>query len=98
MTFRRVYWITERLLEGGASEATGVYTSIYDLIERGLPRHAGQGLRLTIAKVDSDVDPLARFTSPEFEGLGEALLPYVRTEEISEDGRQTLLAALKART
>ena len=96
MTFRRLYWITERAADGGAFEATGVYTSIYDLLHRGLPRHDG-GIRLTIVKLDSDADPLGRYASPLFEGLAEDLLTYVGTEEITEDQRQTLLGALKAR-
>lgn len=97
MTFRRLYWITERLDEDGASEATGVYTSVYDLISRGLPRHTG-GLRLTIVKVDSEGDPLGRYTSPGFDGLAEDLLAYVATEEVTEDQRQTLLGALRSRS
>ncbi len=96
MTFRRLYWITERLHEDGTSEATGVYTSIHDLVQRGLPRHDG-GLRLTIAKVDADADPLDRYSSPGFEGLAEDLVPYVATEEITEEQRRSLLAALTAR-
>ena len=96
MTFRRLYWITERLLDGGAYEATGVYTSIYDLLNRGLPRHEG-GLRLTIVKLDSDSDPLGRYASPAFGGLAEDLLTYVKTEEITEDQRQTLVRALESR-
>ncbi len=97
MTFRRLYWITERRLDGGAYEATGVYTSIHDLMERGLPRHTG-GLRLAIVKLDSDGDPLGRYASPAFEGLAEDLLTYVRTEEITEDQRQTLIRALQGRS
>lgn len=96
MTFRRLYWITERLLSEDMYEATGVYTSIHDLIERGLPRHTG-GLRLTIVKLDSDGDPLGRYASPAFAGLAEDLVQYVQTEEITSDQRQTLLNALQAR-
>lgn len=95
MTFRRLYWITEHVRSNGSTMASGVYTSVYDLIERGLPRHR-DGLRLTIAKVDSDADPIASYTSPGFAGLEDDLLTYVKTEEITEDQRQSLLKALRA--
>lgn len=95
MTFRRLYWITEHVQSDGSSQASGVYTSIYDLIERGLPRHRS-GLRLTIVKVDSDGDPLGSYQSPDFGGLGDDLFTYVKTEEITEDQRQSLLTALRS--
>lgn len=94
--FRRLYWITERLEDDGTSLATGIYTSVYDLVNRGLPRHTDR-LRLTIAKVDSEEDPIGRWTSPGFDGLAEELSKYVATEEITEDQRRTLVAALAAR-
>ncbi len=95
MTFRRLYWITEHVKSDGSTQASGVYTSVYDLIERGLPRHH-DGLRLSIAKVDSETDPIAAYVSPGFERLEDDLLTYVKTEEITEDQRQSLLRALRA--
>jgi hypothetical protein len=95
MTFRRLYWITEHVKSDGSTQASGVYTSVYDLIERGLPRHRN-GLRLTIAKVDSDADPIASYVSPGFGKLEDDLLTYVKTEEITEDQRQSLMRALRA--
>ena len=94
--FRRIYWITERLHKDGASEATGIYTSIYDLVTRGLPRHP-DGLRLTIAKVDAEEDPTARYVSPDFAALDGDLEPYVRSGEITEEQRRMLRDALDAR-
>lgn len=93
--FRRIYWITERLNEDGTSDATGVYTSIYDLVTRGLPRHTG-GLRLTIAKVDAEEDPTARYVSPEFGTLDADLEAYVLSGEITEEQRRMLRSALSA--
>ena len=92
--FHRLYWITERLHEDGTSLATGVYTSIYDLVTRGLPRHTGP-LRLTIAKLDSEDDPHARYASPEFAGLHDDLTKYVAQDEITDEQRRMLLNALK---
>ena len=93
--FRRIYWITERLNEDGTSEATGIYTSIYDLVTRGLPRHT-TGLRLTIAKVDAEEDPAARYVSPNFGTLDADLEAYVRSGEITEEQRSMLRHALGA--
>ena len=92
--FRRRYWITERLEDEGTSQATGVYTSVYDLVTRGLPRHDG-GLRLTIAALDSEKDPIAHYASPGFQGLHDDLTKYVAQDEITDEQRRMLLDALK---
>jgi hypothetical protein len=96
MPFRRIYWITEHVRADGSTQASGIYTSVYDLVERGLPRHTG-GLRLTLVKVDSDRDPLGSYSSPAFEGLAEDLLGYAATDEITEEQRNGLLSALRSR-
>jgi hypothetical protein len=96
MPFRRIYWITEHVHADGSTQASGIYTSVYDLVERGLPRHS-EGLRLTLVKVDSDSDPLGTYDSPAFEGLAEDLLGYTATDEITEDQRKGLLDALHSR-
>lgn len=95
MPFRRIYWITEHVDADGSTRASGVYTSVYDLVERGLPRH-GQGLRLTLVKVDSDGDPLGSYASPTFDGLAEDLLGYAATDEVTADQRKGLLEALSS--
>lgn len=94
--FRRLNWITEHVDDNGSSYATGVYTSIYDLLNRGLPRHR-KGLRLTLVKVDCDGEPLGQWCGPDFQGLADDLRPYVLTDEISEDDRIHLAEALQGR-
>ena len=95
MPFRRIYWITEHVDADGSTRPSGVYTSVYDLIERALPRH-DRGLRLTLVKVDSEGDPLGSYVSPAFKGLAEDLLGYAATDEITADQRKGLLEALGA--
>jgi hypothetical protein len=95
--FRKLYWVIEFVREDGRSEVAGVYTSIPDLIRRGL-RHEGSGsLRITLAKLDSEKAPFGSWTGPEFAGLEEACQQFIRTEEFGADEVKSLVAALRAR-
>ena len=97
MMFRRLYWVTEELGKGEASNVTGVYTSIPDLIRYGL-RWTGEsadGFRLTLVKLDCQKEPLGSFQTPGFEGLETRLQDFIRTEEFTPDETQSLVEALK---
>ena len=88
MKFRRIYWVTEQIDEKGESQVAGVYTSIPDLIDKGLrwdsdiPFRAG--FRISLVKLDSIRKPLGTWTSPDFTGLDDSLKEYIGTGEFSE--------------
>jgi len=94
--FRKLYWITEQNDPKGNYRATGVYTSVHDLIESGL-RHvepAGPGFRITLVKLDCQKDVLGSWEAPRFDGLEEGFQKYVETHEFSVEEAQSLRAAL----
>ncbi|RYG48813.1 hypothetical protein EON79_03310 [bacterium] len=96
--FRRLYWVTEQMEADGRSAVTGVYTSIPDLLRHGL--HWGDdahGLRVTLTKLDSEKEPLGVWSPPDYEGLAEALQPYVRTDEMAPEHVDALLNRLRSR-
>lgn len=96
--FRRLYWVSEQVAPNQTSAVLGVYTSIPDLIRYGL-RFPDRGhLRLTLTKLDSDREPMARWISPEFEGLEEGLAPYIATEEFSVEQVKALLTEIKQKS
>lgn len=88
MKFRRIYWVTEQLDDKGASQVAGVYTSIPDLIDKGLRWDEGipgrSGFRISLVKLDSMNKPLGSWSSPGFAGLDESLKEYVGTGEFNE--------------
>lgn len=92
--FRRLYWVTEFVSPDGPSRVTGVYTSIPDLVYRGIPRHGLEGLRLTLTKLDSDREPFGTWSAPSFDGLEQACQQFVLTEEFSVDEVKSLVSAL----
>lgn len=94
--FRRLYWVIEAVQEDRSSQICGVYTSIPDLIRRGLSHGRDGKLRLTLTKLDSDKAPLGTWTAPHFEGLERDLQPYVATEEFSTDECKALMDALQS--
>ena len=96
MMFRKLYWVTESLDSKGRSKVTGVYTSIPDLLRYGIA-HQEKAFRLTLTKLDSDHDPLGSWSSPEFDGLADALKEFVRTEEFSEEHCNDLICAVGKR-
>jgi len=88
MMFRRLYWVTEQVQRGGTSQVTGVYTSIPDLIHRGLRwigDHKGCEFRLTLVKLDCEREPLGSWQSPDFSDLGPSLDQFIETDEFSAD-------------
>jgi hypothetical protein len=96
--FRRLYWVSEQVAPDQTSAVLGVYTSIPDLIRYGLRFPEKGYLRLTLTKLDSDREPMARWTSPEFEGLEEGLAPYVATEEFSIEQVKALMSEIRQKT
>lgn len=95
MMFRKLYWVTEQVDTAGRSRVTGVYTSIPDLIRKGLHTQGRtSALRLTLAKLDSEQEPLGSWTSPRYEGLDRCLDEFVLTDEFSKEQCNALLDAL----
>lgn len=90
--FRRLYWIVEEFDSAGAARVTGVYTSIPDLIHRGLK--PGSQLRLTIHKPDTYDQPLGQWTNGSFAQIAEGLDQFVRTHEYSVEEVMTLAEAV----
>ena len=87
--FRRLYWVAEQVDSSGRSIVTGVYTSIQDLVGKGLHWCEGSPssskFRLTLVKPDSFNCPLARFDNTDFSSLEDKLQPFVDTNEYSMD-------------
>lgn len=100
MMFRRLYWVTEKVDDIGRSSVTGIFTSIPDLIHKGL-EHAdehlgpGQFLRLNLIKLDSVDEPFGSWTSPGFCGIGERLSEFIDTGEFTFDECRELVEALR---
>lgn len=100
MRFRRIYWVTEQVDEQGASEVTGIFTSIPDLIDTGLGirdvSKKAAGFRLTLCELDCSCAPILSAQSPNFEGLEAGLAPIVASGEISDSEIAALTDALRA--
>jgi hypothetical protein len=99
MRFRRIYWVTEQLDERGRSQVTGVYTSVPDLVDRGIQWREGctkrDGFRLTLVQLDSSRLPLGVWTSPAFDGIEEDLQAFVQSEELTVQDCELLVTKLK---
>jgi hypothetical protein len=100
MKFRKLYWVTEQLDEGGRSQIGGVFTSIPDLIEGGIhwQEDGGkpQAFRLSLVKLDSRNRPLGCWTSPDYPGIEDDLAEYIRTQEFGPTEIEELLTALRS--
>lgn len=86
--FRRLYWVAEQVDKDGSSHVTGVYTSIQDLVHKGLQwcgGGSGCSYRLTLLKPDSFNIPFGSWESPKFDGLQEELEQFVSTGEYSRE-------------
>lgn len=98
MTFRRLYWIAEELGNDGKSTVTGVYTSIADLVHKGLKWRNGAGskanFRLTLVKPDTFDAPLGRWDASNLDGIEEAIAPFMATNEISIEESKMLCEGL----
>lgn len=96
MMFRRLYWVAEQVDRNGHSKVTGVYTSIQDLMHKGLHWCDGTsaGFRLTLVKPDEFNAPIGTFQSPTFDGLREALDHLVVGSEYTTEEVFSLESAL----
>ena len=98
MKFRKLYWVTEQVGPDGASEVAGVYTSIPDLVDRGIQWKDGiagrEGLRLTLVALDSKKKPLGTWVLPELGNIGQDLNEYVANQEFSPSEVESLVDAL----
>jgi len=100
MMFRKLYWVTEEVDDIGRAHVTGVFTSVPDLIDKGLKVSesslpANHALRLTLLKLDSCGAPFGSWTSPTFAGLGEKLTEFVETGEFTFDECRDLVHELR---
>jgi len=96
--FRRLYWVAEQVDGNGCSCVTGVYTSIQDLIHKGLQWRNGKSggsFRLMLVKPDAFDAPFGVWESPKFDGLSEALEAFVGTGEYSREEVLILQGALE---
>lgn len=99
MMFRKLYWVTEQFSDANQSKVTGVYTSIPDLIERGLRTvgsEGAKGFRISLAKLDCKDDVLGRWEIPGSETIGFDLQRFVDTGEMSTEEVDSLVAATSA--
>ena len=100
MKFRRIYFVTEQLGADGTSMVGGVYTSIHDLISRGVQWMDGiekrQGFRLSLIQLDSDKPPLGTWHSPSFSGIESDLQEFVKSEELNAQEVESLSSDLRA--
>jgi hypothetical protein len=79
------------------SRVTGVYTSIPDLVHKGLrwsDEINGHGLKLTLVKPDTFDKPLGCWNGPEFPGMIDDLRAFIESHEISEEECNTLSSSL----
>ncbi len=100
MKFRRLYWVTEQVDGSGLSEIAGVFTSIPDLLEKGICWNESiqktDVFRISLVKLDSTKRPLGVWSSPDFAGMSEDLQEYIETEELTDMDRERLLEQLGA--
>lgn len=94
--FRKLYFITEQTDSQGQFHATGVYTSIHDLIDSGLRwvEPAGSQFRISLVKLDSRSNVLCSWESPDFEGLETKIQQFVNTGEFGVEEMRSLRSAL----
>ena len=91
MMFRKLYWVTELVHTDGRSQVTGIFTSIPDLINRGLKRSEVRNVRLTLSKLDSSEPPIGVWTARDFAQIEDGLAEFVRTDEFSADHCRALV-------
>ncbi|RYG31279.1 hypothetical protein EON81_23250 [bacterium] len=95
MMFRKLYWVSETVAADLSSNVLGVYTSIHDLIDRGLRPRSGESLRLTLTKLDSSKEPFGVWSDAHPDELVPGLQPFVETEEFTTESVLSLVKALE---
>jgi hypothetical protein len=96
--FRKLYWVTELVYGDGSSQVTGIYTSIPDLLRKGLDRNRLSSTRLTLSKLDSAEPPLGSWSGRDFDRIQDTLQEFVRTDEFSAEHCQRLVSWLGQET
>jgi hypothetical protein len=100
MKFRKIYWVTEQVGSDGTSRVAGVYTSIHDLMSRGVQWMDGidqrSSFRLTLVQLDSDKVPLGAWKAPDFSGMEQDLQEYVASDELNAQDVEQLASELRA--
>ena len=97
MMFRRLYWVAEQVDKDGRSKVTGVYTSIQDLIQKGLhwcDGNEASDFRLTLVKPDSFNCPLGVWNRKDLGDLQNSLQEFVGTNEYTQEECMMLQNAL----
>lgn len=100
MFFRVIHWVLEVVDGSGKSKVFGVYTSIQDLIEKGLnlagPEVENNQVRLTLVKLDSAEPPLGQWFD-SIEVLEDELKPFIESGELEIETVNTLIEAFRKR-
>ncbi len=99
--FRKLFWIVEQCGTDGCSRVTGIYTSIQDLVGKGLVWSNGgavQDLRLTLIKPDTFDQNLGTWKGPEFAGMATDMQAFILRHEFSQEEVDTLSSSLAAFT
>ena len=100
MKFRKIYWVTEQIGTDGRSQVAGVFTSIQDLVGRGILWMDGidkqAGFRLSLVQLDSNKPPLGSWVTPDFSGLEQDLQEFVESDEIGTQNVEQLALDLRA--
>ena len=94
--FRKLYWVTEALQFNGTSQVLGVYTSIPDLLSRGLAgmEKINFRLRISLVKLDSTEPPLGVWMAGTCPELANDLRQYSATGEFALEHCEQLAHAL----
>ena len=87
--FRKLYWVVEEA-EPTGYRVTGVYTSIYDLVDTGIKAAA---IRLTLTPLDRRDQPIGCWSS--FDNIQTDLAPLLEKGELKLDDVQYLASTLK---
>lgn len=99
MKFRHLYWVTETLAADGTSAVRGVFTSIPDLIERGLtgltPAPDVVDLRVTLVQLDRNQAPLGSWRAVRNVDLATALQPFIDSGEFEAEECHRLAEAFR---
>lgn len=94
--FRRLYWVTEEHSADGSVHATGVYTSVPDLLEKGL-RFVGEEsshLTLKLIKLDSRKGPIGAWGKDNLGSLESEMQQFIETGEVSIEHVNNLVDGL----
>jgi len=99
MKFRHLYWVTETLAADGTSAVRGVFTSIHDLIDRGLsgltPGSEVVDLRITLVQLDRNQAPMGSWRAVRGADLSDSLREFIESGEFDADECRQLSEAFR---